>query len=99
MVQRWGDKVSDRVKAAAENDKDKDQPFPVLHAVCPREETGSRSNTNRNAPFASYYVEEDTRHLIGDSGYFEFPFIVYQWNVTEDSPYGESPVMMALADI
>lgn len=99
MVQRWGDKVSEKVKGYAENEKYRDHGISVLHAVCPRDETGSRSNTNRNSPFASFYVEEETKHLIGDSGYFEFPFVVYQWNVTEDSPYGESPVMMALADI
>jgi len=99
MVQKWGDKVSGRVKAAYENPKDKDREFGLLHAVCPRDEKGSRSNTNRGSAFASYYVEEEERHLIGDGGFFEFPFIVYQWNVTESGAYGESPVMIALADI
>src|SRR5690606_2625305 len=100
MAQKWGkEKLSMRVQAALDNPKDVDREFGILHAVCPREEKGSRSNTNRNSPFASYYIEEEERNLIGEGGFFEFPFIVYQWNVTESGAYGESPVMIALADI
>ena len=99
MVQRWGDGVSSRVKAAAEDPKGKDEEFEILHAVMPREERGSSRGGNRESAFASFYVELDTRQMVGESGYFEFPFAVYHWVQPEGSAYGESPVMLALADI
>lgn len=99
MVQKFGDGVSDRVKAEADKPKGKEQEFEILHAVMPREERGSSRNSNRDSAYASFYCEVDGRHLIGESGYYEFPFAVYHWVQSAGSAYGESPVMLALADI
>ncbi|WP_448950605.1 portal protein [Labrys neptuniae] len=101
MLQQFGeDKVADEVKRAAESPAEKDRAFTIIHAVQPREEAGSGSATNRKAPFASFYLDRDHMKLIGESGYYEFPFIVYYWApVDVDSPYAQSPVMLAMADI
>lgn len=99
MVQKFGDSVSERVKAEADKPKGQEQEFEILHAVMPREERGSSRNSNRDSEYASFYCEVDGRHLIGESGYYEFPFAVYHWVQPEGSAYGESPVMLALADI
>jgi hypothetical protein len=99
LVQRFGeDKVSARVREAADDIKRCDTHFEIIHAVCPREEVGSRTagQTVRSAPWASYYIETEDAHMIGDSGFFEFPFAIGYWIQPTSSPYGESPCMVAL---
>jgi hypothetical protein len=99
-VQKFGDKVSGKLKEYAEDQRRGDQEFEFIHAVMPRMEQGSKlSGSSRNAPFASYYFEVENKHLIGDSGFFEFPYMVYYWSQTDEGSYGESPVMLALDDI
>ena len=100
VVQKFGeDKVSDKVKAAADDEKRRDEAIELLHATMPRAEAGSSKGTSRDSPFASYWVEVDTKHLIADGGFFEFPYHVFYWEQRDDTAYGESPVMQAIADI
>jgi len=99
IVQKFGDAAADRVKAAADDPKDKDKQFELVHAVFPREERGASGAQNRDTAYASVYVDADHRHLIGESGFFEFPYVVYYWQQDATSGYGESPVMLALAEI
>lgn len=101
LVQKFG---RDRVSAAVRNmyeTGDLERQIDVIHAVCPRLEMGSSllAGTIKGSPVASYYVERETRHLISDSGYFEFPFSVYHWLQQDNGPYAESPVMLALSEI
>ena len=101
MVQRFGEEnLADPVLRAADNITDKDRTFTVIHAVEPRREAGSAAGkAMKDAPFASFYVDRDHNKLIGQSGFFEFPFVVYYWSPVETLPYAQSPVMMALSDI
>lgn len=99
-MQRWGNKVSAKTMAYAESEKDKDRMVLLLHAVMPRKEKGSKaSGLKGGSDFASYYVEVDNKHLIGDSGYWEFPFHVYHWQRNNPGPYAEGPMAIALADV
>ena len=99
IVQKFGDRAADKVKAAADDPKDRDKQFALVHAVFPRAERAGAGAANPDAAFASVYVDEDHRHLIGESGFFEFPYVVYYWQQDADTGYGESPVMLALAEI
>lgn len=96
MVQRFGERCSSDVKAAAENDTDKEKRFEVIHAVLPRQEAGGNGSMARHSRYASYYIEVGTRTMLGASGFFEFPFVVYHWLQSENAAYGESPAMLAL---
>ena len=98
LVERFGDKVSAKVKDAANDPRRMDEKIDIIHAVFPREEGKGRGGV-LGANWASYYIERDTKHLIGESGFYEFPFHVYYWSQTEESGYGESPLMLALDDI
>ncbi len=98
-VAKWGNAVSGRVKTMAATPQDRDRLVTILHAVYPRDEKGATGNTNRTSPFASSYVEVSERHLIGDSGYFEFPFRVDHWQRNNAGPYCEGPIALALAEI
>jgi hypothetical protein len=101
MAQKFGrEKLSEKVQACLDDVKQMDRRFDLVHAVCPRLETGSRKAGGvRNSPVASYYLEVDGAHLINDSGYYEFPFGIGYWIQPENSAYGESPAMAALDDI
>ncbi|MGH6883266.1 MAG: portal protein, partial [Hypericibacter sp.] len=104
MLQRFeAEALADVVVRAAENPAEKDRLFTIIHAVQPRKEIGKEiggdSRAARNAPFASFYIDRDNNKVIGESGFFEFPFVVYYWAPVETMPYAQSPVMMAMADI
>jgi hypothetical protein len=100
LVSKFPGKVSPKVQKCFD-DGELDQEIPVIHAVCPRLEMGSYSlqKTLRGSSIASYYVEIDTKHLLGDGGFWEFPFAVYHWLQQDNGPYAESPVMLALSEI
>lgn len=98
-VERWGTKMSSKVQQMAGDPKQRDKPVTILHAVYPRRERGSSYGTNREAAWASCYVEVEERKLIGESGYYEFPFTVYHWQRNNPGPYAEGPMALALADV
>jgi len=101
MVQRFGeDKVHDTVKRANDKPGNKEKLFTIIHAVQPRADAGSYGSTNRKAPYSSCYIDRDNMKLIGESGFYEFPFAIYYWGpVSPGMPYAQSPVMYALSDI
>jgi hypothetical protein len=101
LVQKFGyKKVSSRVQAAWDN-QEFETICPVIHAVCPRMEIGSYNleGTLKGSQIASYYCEVDTKHLLDDGGFHEFPFAIYHWLQQDNGPYAESPVMLALSEI
>lgn len=97
--QQFGGKLSARLLRAAESGREKDRRFGFLHAVQPRQERGGNGNVRNASDFVSFYVEYDERRLLGESGFFEFPYIDYRWSPQPGRAYGEGPVMLALADI
>lgn len=99
-VQKWGDKCSAKTQAMEADPKRMDQLVTILHAVYPRDEKGSYGNSNRDSQFASCTVEVGEKHLIGESGFFEFPYRVDHWQRNNGAtPYSEGPVALALAEI
>ena len=64
-------------------------------------ELGSNNleGTLKGSKIASYYCEIDTKHLLDDSGFHEFPFAIYHWLQQDNGPYAELPVMLALSEI
>lgn len=89
-----------KLQAAAQNPNEKDKLFTFIHAVEVRKEGGSTlAGSVKSSRFASYYVSVEEKTLIRDSGYYEFPYIHYEWSSVPGSPYSESPAMLALADV
>jgi hypothetical protein len=98
-LQKFGARLSPRLTAAAESERERDRRFSFLHVVQPRADKGARDATAAKAPFASFHVEVDERRLVGEAGFFEFPYVDYRWQPQPGEAYGEGPVMLALADI
>lgn len=100
MVGKWGaDAVSEKVRVAADDPKKRHDTFLVLHAVLPRKDLDRAKVGARGGAFASFYVEVDLKHVIGEGGYFEFPFIRQAWSRIGARPYCEGPMALALAEV
>lgn len=91
--------VSAKVRASAEALKKSEDMFTFMHAVLPREEVGEFKDKRTAQPFASFWAEVETRHLVKHSGFFSFPYQVMWWDQVDNSPYGQSPIMSILSDV
>ena len=88
--------LSDKAKKMYE--KEPEQYIQVLHSVFPRE--GGMVNAEpENKPFASIWIEKDTKQILKKSGEDTFPYIVARWSKETNERYGRSPTMDAMADI
>lgn len=99
IATEWGEKAGSKVLAMANDPKRRHDRVRVMHAVRPRnDEFRSRQGT-RGAEFASWYLLPDDNHMIGEGGFWEFPFTRYAWSNTGQRPYSEGPVAYAIAEI
>ena len=100
IVQRWGlDKAGEKIRDAVQTKPD--QPFTVLHAVYPRTDdwrAGARAS-RRDWPVRSCYCIIETRHMLEEGGYEEFPFLCPRWAKSAGEVYGRGPSHTAFPDI
>ncbi len=101
IVRQFGhENVSKTVLDKANDPKAKHNRITVLHAVRPRDDSDRYSKLGTmGAAFASCYILPDDKHEIGESGFFEFPFIRYAWSNTGVSPYSTGPVAYAIGEL
>lgn len=95
----FGTGLSAKVQAMAQDPQQWHQQIEFLHWVGYRKEAGLRADPMRRSPVESVYVEVLERHEIRRGGFNYFPIIPYHWNQAPNSPYGESPVMMVMAEV
>lgn len=94
-----GGTISTKLREKANDPAQQEKPVAIMHSVMPRDEAGEYKDKRRDTPWASFWVEVDTKHLIKSSGFYTFPYSVTWWDQTDGSAYGQSPVMATLADI
>lgn len=94
ILQRFKDATPAKIREAAE--KNPEQKFTLIHSVLPREELDLSRKDMKGKPFASYYVDVDSRTVIGERGYFEFPYQVPRWG---PGLYGYSRASLAMPDV
>ena len=95
---RWGDAAGERVvKALACNRPD--ERFEFLHAVVPNDDRDPRRADARGMRWRSVTVAVDDKAVVSESGYHEFPFMVPRWSTSARQVYGDSPALLALADV
>lgn len=97
-IQRWGDKCSKAITDAYKANK-MTQTFDIIIAVYPRNDYDWRKWDSLNMPYASVCVERETRNVLNEGGYKEFPYACPRWSKEDNSPYGVSPAMKALPDV
>jgi len=98
LVQRWGDKVSSKIKEAVEKNKSETR-FAILHCVKPREDLDPSRLDYRGMEVGSYYVEEAAKNLLGEGGYHSFPYAISRYVQAPGEVYGRGPAMECLPAI
>ena len=96
-VENSGWKPSEEVRKKIE-EKKWDDKVQFLYVVTPRKGGREDALLNLNLPFAEMIIEPEAKHLVAESGYHEFPYIVSRWDTTSGEKYGRSPGMIALPD-
>ena len=83
-------------------EKDPFHETDIVHAVMPAEQYESYRKQRKGArekPFASVYVCRESRRIVKEGGYHEFPYVVRRWKLRSGSPYAYSPsAMLGLID-
>lgn len=98
FAQRFGrEKLNERQKGVLE--KAPDQTIDVIHAVHPREEVDYGRKDARGMPWASCYLNLETRDLVDEGGYHRMPYAVGRYVTGPKEVYGRSPAMTVLPDI
>jgi hypothetical protein len=74
--------------------------FTFMHVVLPRATLGEEYKSRRTGqPFAEFWIDVAHSHLISHKGFYRFPYHVEWWDQTDNSPYGQSPLMSIMSDI
>ena len=97
-VQRFGiENVGKFIQKTFE--KKPDEEVVVLHCVMPRKERDPTKQDNKNMPFASMYICMETKMVMQESGFQEFPYVVPRFLKATGEVMGRSPAMVALPDV
>lgn len=79
--------------------KNPDDKVEFLHCVKPNEDYDDTTSVATKLPFASYYCELETEHVLERSGYHEMPYKIPRWFKFVGEIYGRSPAWGAMPDI
>ena len=71
----------------------------VLHLVLPSSDRLAKKIARVKKPWLSLYILEDEQIELRNSGYDEFPFMVWCCSLNTDEDYGRSPGWDALPDV
>lgn len=97
-VQKWGNRVGEKVAKAAADEKKMDDYFVFLHCVFPRLD-GRVGAMRRRKPFASFWVSLEDKHLIDEGGFDEMAYLTPRWEKLAGDVYGSGAGETALADL
>ena len=99
LVQEYGEEgVPDSVLRAY-NSKDENKKFECLHCVKRRRNHDVNAVGNLNMPWMSIYILTDQKHVLRESGFEEFPYVVSRWSRNSEETYGRGPGTAALPDV
>lgn len=96
-VQKWGDKSPKVVRDAVE--KNPEQKFTFIHCVRPRSDRDPNRIDYKGMEYASYYICEDSKELIDESGYATFPYAISRHTTAPGENRGRGPAMQVLPSI
>lgn len=98
FAQKFGrDRLSDRQKGLLE--KAPDQTIDVAHAVQPRDDVEYGKKNAKGMPWASCYVNLETREVVDEGGFHRMPYAIGRYVTGPKEVYGRSPAMTVLPDI
>ena len=96
-LEMWPQGLSASARKSAE--KDPHGLISFVHCVYPNEDYRGDRLSKTERPFLSTYVEEETRHTVAESGYFELPYQVPRWSQAAGEVYGRGIGEQVLPDV
>lgn len=96
-VQKWGNKVPDRIKDALKSSPE--QKFFFIHCVRPRQEPDYDRKDYKGMPYEAYYVSVEGQMLLEEEGFNTFPYAISRYEQALNEVYGRSPAMDVLPAI
>jgi len=88
-VKKWGNKVGKKIAEAYDDHKKRENIFPILHIVKPREKRNPRySDDPMNMNFESVYIDVESKYIIDEGGYRSFSYHPCRWMVTTGEIFG-----------
>lgn len=99
MRDRWGAQAcSEKVRKLIQENK-LDESVCVIHAIYPRPLSDQQYSAGaQKMPWASCWVEKDTKHLVHESGYRRFPGSVFRYSRTPGEVFGRGRGHIAFPD-
>lgn len=101
ILDEFGDSIEEYVKKPTLQSLEKNphKAVPVIHAVFPRKDKwAAKLFTAKDYPWASLYILEDEQVFLRESGFPEFPYAVWCYDVNTDEDYGRGPGWDCLPD-
>ena len=92
------EKLSKGLRKLFEGAETRNKPVEIRQSVLPRHDRNPFKSDAQNKPFASVYIYEPDKAIIGESGFDEFPLAVSRWELWGDSPWGWAPSYLALPE-
>lgn len=98
MAQRWGDRSLPEAAFKKLNTDQQDVPREVIHVVEPNVRWRS-GLLKTNKAWASVFIDKESKHILSEGGYHEFPAMVPRWAKMSGEVYGRGPGHDAYPDI
>jgi len=96
LIMRFGEENMPRA-VLSDMKTDPYKEHDIIHAVFPRGE--AQGKMAKSKAIASVYYHQGAKHLLSESGFDDFPFMVPRFVKDSVSTYGRSPAMTALPDV
>lgn len=94
--QAWGEAAGEMVCKAAMDPKEQTRQFTFVHEVQPRRDRDPTRWDARNKPFRSVYVCRESKHVVAESGFNEFPYMCPRLSKVSGEKYGRGRGMAML---
>lgn len=99
-MQRWPKTLPEDIVKKYESNPDDECEF--LHVIMPRSQTKKTSlgkYVRGGEPFASIYIATQSKMIVEDTGYREFPVVVLRGDKSEGEVYARGPGSVVLPDV
>lgn len=96
-VKRWGDKLPEEIKRAAQNSPD--QMFSFVLCLRPLTEANPREGILRDMRFEAYTASETGKVIVQSGGYYTWPLSLFRDLTAANEVYGRSPGTWVLPDM
>ena len=91
--------LSKELQERIANSRGMDDKVDFLYAVSERKGVNIPDPLlSKNFPYEELWMETESKHIVREKGFQEFPFVIPRWDTSSGEEYGRSPGMIALPD-